>query len=205
MGKCVRIRSSSSKQNPSPSTGEAAAACLTLRSGRRVPVAASCSPPGSSRHRRGGAAPACRRCGAKRACDSPGRRKCSQPRPHRGRAALASAELRLSGGRPEEEPLPSSQANPAARDVDGDRGDSAPATPLSGDEVMKSKHEHGSKGGVPGQPSPSPSSPLLQAEMEAFFVAAELAERRRFAEAYNYDVALDRPLEGRFEWAPVST
>lgn len=22
---------------------------------------------------------------------------------------------------------------------------------------------------------------------------------------YNYDVALDRPLEGRFEWAPVST
>ncbi|OEL22118.1 hypothetical protein BAE44_0016863, partial [Dichanthelium oligosanthes] len=45
----------------------------------------------------------------------------------------------------------------------------------------------------------------LEAEMEAFFAAAELAERRRFAEAYNYDIALDRPLEGRFEWAPVST
>jgi hypothetical protein len=58
-------------------------------------------------------------------------------------------------------------------------------TPLSGDEV-KSNHEHGrSNGGVvqAGQPSPSPS-PLLQAEMEAFFAAAELAEHRRFAEAY---------------------
>uniref|UniRef100_A0A0A9FBH3 Cyclin-dependent kinase inhibitor domain-containing protein n=1 Tax=Arundo donax TaxID=35708 RepID=A0A0A9FBH3_ARUDO len=41
------------------------------------------------------------------------------------------------------------------------------------------------------------------AEIEAFFAAAELAERRRFAETYNYDVALDRPLDGRFEWTPV--
>lgn len=41
--------------------------------------------------------------------------------------------------------------------------------------------------------------------MEAFFAAAELAERRRFAETYNYDITLDRPLEGRFEWSPANS
>lgn len=134
MGKCVRIRGGS-KRNPSPSTttGEAAAAaCLTLRSGRRVPVAASSSAcsttPGSCRRQQ-------RRCGAKRACGSPGRRKCaSEARPPprcRAAAALASADD-LNGGRDrpakeEGELLTSSSplASPAARDVDGDRGDSA--------------------------------------------------------------------------------
>jgi len=113
MGKCVRIRGSKP-----PSPGEAAA-YLTLRSGRRVPVAvaagaAACSPPGRRRSsRRGcGAKPA-----AKRACGSPGRRKSAGlPRPA------------LNGGaRPEEKlPAPPPQASPVARDgVDGDRGDSS--------------------------------------------------------------------------------
>ncbi|CAO2142413.1 unnamed protein product [Urochloa humidicola] len=188
MGKCVRIRSSSSKP---PAHGEAgAAAYLTLRSGRRVPVAAApCSSPpaGSRRHRRGSRTISCR-CGGgtkQRACGSPGRRrKSAEPR-------------KLAGGRdrPEEDAeLPSSE--PASN------------TPLhSGDVVEKAEHEHGSKGGgvEEGRAPPWSMSPQLEAEMEAFFAAAELAERRRFAEAYNYDVALDRPLEGRFEWAPVST
>ncbi|CAL4979667.1 unnamed protein product [Urochloa decumbens] len=177
MGKCVRIRSSSSKP---PSPGEAAAAYLTLRSGRRVPVAA-CSPPGRS-HRRGSRT-SCR-------CGSTGRRK-----------SPASAEPR--GDRPGKEPPPSSSpASHAAGDVvdDSDSGDSSEKirtnTPFSGD-VVKREQMSNNKGRRP--------SPLLEAEMEAFFAAAELAERRRFAEAYNYDVALDRPLEGRFEWTPVST
>ncbi|RLM69314.1 cyclin-dependent kinase inhibitor 3-like [Panicum miliaceum] len=186
MGKCVRI---SGSKPPPP--GEAAA-YLTLRSGRRVPVAvaaAACSPPGRRRSSRGSA---CRGCGAtaaaKRACGSPGRRKRAEP----PRPALSG---------PEEELPPPPQASPGARDgVEGDRGDSSEAnTPLSGDGVVQLKREHESKAGVAAQPPPP-----LEAEMEAFFAAAELAERRRFAEAYNYDVALDRPLEGRFEWAPVS-
>ena len=44
------------------------------------------------------------------------------------------------------------------------------------------KREPESKAGAAGQPSPSPSAPL-EAEMEAFFAAAELAVRQRFAEA----------------------
>ncbi|CAL4986532.1 unnamed protein product [Urochloa decumbens] len=173
MGKCVRIRSSSKPPPP----GEPAAAYLTLRSSRRVPVAAAaCSPPGRGRHRRG-ARTSCR-CG-----DSPGQRK-------------SSAALR--GERHGKEPPARGHA---ARD-DSDRGDCSSETtntPFSGDDAVK--REQGSK--KKGQPSPLP--PVLEAEMEAFFAAAELAERRRFAEAYNYDVALDRPLEGRFEWTPVST
>ncbi|CAO2146594.1 unnamed protein product [Urochloa humidicola] len=176
MGKCVRIRSTS---KPPPAPGEATAAYLTLRSGRRVPVAAAaCSPPGSRRHRRGSRT-SCRCGGAKqRACGRHGRRpKGAEPR-----------QLAGGGGRPAENAdLPSSEpANNTALH--------------SGDVVTKVD----SKGGVEGR-APWSLSPQMEAEMEAFFAAAELAERRRFAEAYNYDVALDRPLEGRFEWAPVST
>lgn len=51
----------------------------------------------------------------------------------------------------------------------------------------KAKHENEShrcrRGVVTGQlPSPPPPPPT-EAEIEAFFAAAELAERRRFAEA----------------------
>ncbi|XP_039172485.1 cyclin-dependent kinase inhibitor 7 isoform X3 [Eucalyptus grandis] len=45
-----------------------------------------------------------------------------------------------------------------------------------------------------------PASPPSRAELESFFLEAEERERRRFAEKYNYDVAMDTPLEGRYEW-----
>jgi len=109
MGKCVRIRGSKP-----PSPGEAAA-YLTLRSGRRVPVAAAaCSPPG---RRRGSACR--RRCGAKAACGSPGRRKSAE---------LPSRPALDGGTRPEEELPPPTppQASPVACDgFDCDHGDSS--------------------------------------------------------------------------------
>ncbi|KAF8020311.1 hypothetical protein BT93_G0884 [Corymbia citriodora subsp. variegata] len=47
---------------------------------------------------------------------------------------------------------------------------------------------------------PSPAEAPSRAELESFFSAAEERERRRFAEKYNYDIAMDAPLEGRYEW-----
>ncbi|KAL3843927.1 hypothetical protein ACJIZ3_001330 [Penstemon smallii] len=38
------------------------------------------------------------------------------------------------------------------------------------------------------------------AELEEFFEAAEKYEQKRFAEKYNYDIAKDVPLEGKFQW-----
>ncbi|CAA3001811.1 cyclin-dependent kinase inhibitor 7-like isoform X2 [Olea europaea subsp. europaea] len=38
------------------------------------------------------------------------------------------------------------------------------------------------------------------AELEEFFSAAEKYEQKQFAEKYNYDIALDVPLEGRYKW-----
>ncbi|WVZ50417.1 hypothetical protein U9M48_001670 [Paspalum notatum var. saurae] len=209
MGKCVRIRGS--KPPAAPSSPAEAAACLTLRSGRRVPVAvadACSSPRTSSRRHRGSAA---HRCGgaekaAMRACGGGPRR--SSPR---GRVLVVGAQQLCGGGRPDaEQQLPSQAEADNLHGANGCGDDdsfqpSSKNTPLDGDELvveMEVKQEHESKG-VAGQPAPSPVPPGLEAEMEAFFAAAELAERRRFAEAYNYDVALDRPLEGRFEWAPV--
>ncbi|KAL6890100.1 hypothetical protein ACP4OV_008863 [Aristida adscensionis] len=201
MGKCLRSCGGGTKQRSSagPVAAEAAA-YLTLRSGRRVPAAAAasaCGPRASSRRclRRGAAGPAARRCGAAAA-------GCS---PRRSKSAGGACRQQLGGGRPEE--LPSqAQARPAGRDDDGvdcceARRETPPVDsqirqPLSG-EVLK----HGD-GVLSAARSPSP---VEAAEMEAFFAAAELAERRRFAETYNYDVALDRPLDGRFEWSPVST
>ncbi|WOL06563.1 cyclin-dependent kinase inhibitor 5 isoform X2 [Canna indica] len=40
-------------------------------------------------------------------------------------------------------------------------------------------------------------------EMEEFFAAAEREASRLFAEKYNFDVANDMPLEGRYEWVPI--
>ncbi|XP_058089101.1 cyclin-dependent kinase inhibitor 1-like [Magnolia sinica] len=42
-----------------------------------------------------------------------------------------------------------------------------------------------------------------EAEIEAFFSAAEKTELKRFAERYNYDVLKDVPLEGRYEWVKL--
>ncbi|XP_020533329.1 cyclin-dependent kinase inhibitor 7 isoform X2 [Jatropha curcas] len=39
-----------------------------------------------------------------------------------------------------------------------------------------------------------------QAEIDEFFAEAEKKEQKRFAEKYNYDVAKDVPLEGRYQW-----
>ncbi|EEE52460.1 hypothetical protein OsJ_34620 [Oryza sativa Japonica Group] len=65
------------------------------------------------------------------------------------------------------------------------------------------EHKHNPAAAAAAGRRPPLSPP--EAEIEAFFAAAELAERRRFAEKYNYDIALDRPLQGRYEWEPVST
>ncbi|XP_008805250.2 cyclin-dependent kinase inhibitor 1-like [Phoenix dactylifera] len=43
----------------------------------------------------------------------------------------------------------------------------------------------------------------LEAEIEEFFATAERDERQRFAAKYNYDVVIDVPLEGRYEWLPL--
>ncbi|XP_066336285.1 cyclin-dependent kinase inhibitor 3-like isoform X2 [Miscanthus floridulus] len=204
MGKCVRIRGSST---PPPA---AAASCLTLRSGRRVLAASSaCSPRTSGRPRRHRGSALRRWCGAEAATAN----KHGSPR-RRGAADAGSPKELYDDGRPEEEVPLSRSADTGtatvARGGDGGRGDSfeRPKTPpLMTDDCdaaaakAKAKHENESrrKGIVAGQPPPT------EAEIEAFFAAAELAERRRFAEAYNYDVALDLPLEGRFEWAPLRT
>ncbi|XP_061979444.1 cyclin-dependent kinase inhibitor 7-like isoform X1 [Populus nigra] len=39
-----------------------------------------------------------------------------------------------------------------------------------------------------------------QAEIDEFFTGAEREEQRRFAEKYNYDVVMDLPMEGRYQW-----
>ncbi|KAK9112808.1 hypothetical protein Scep_020327 [Stephania cephalantha] len=39
-----------------------------------------------------------------------------------------------------------------------------------------------------------------EAELDEFFTAAESAEKKRFTEKYNFDVAKDVPLKGRYEW-----
>ncbi|KAM0829376.1 hypothetical protein ACQ4PT_051162 [Festuca glaucescens] len=63
------------------------------------------------------------------------------------------------------------------------------------------KHDHHESDAAAVEPRWVSSPP--EAEIEAFLAAAEFAERRRFIETYNYDIALDRPLEGRFDWSPV--
>ncbi|CAA2934603.1 cyclin-dependent kinase inhibitor 7-like isoform X2 [Olea europaea var. sylvestris] len=37
-------------------------------------------------------------------------------------------------------------------------------------------------------------------ELEEFFSASEKYEQKRFAEKYNYDIAMDVPLNGRYKW-----
>ncbi|KAL5705424.1 hypothetical protein ACHQM5_023728 [Ranunculus cassubicifolius] len=50
------------------------------------------------------------------------------------------------------------------------------------------------------EPKMSPS----EAEIEDFFSIAEKIEQRRFAEKYNYDIAKDVPLKGRYKWIPMT-
>ncbi|KAL6654180.1 hypothetical protein ACP70R_007645 [Stipagrostis hirtigluma subsp. patula] len=199
MGKCLR---SCTKQRASPSPSPSAsppalvaAEYLTLRSGRRVPVVlpdCRCSPRSRRRGCRdgSGAGPPS---GCRRDKNATADAQRSPPR-CKGAAAGRQRCRKLGVGRPAELPPPS-QASLVTSDVAdgfGDRRD----TPLSG-EVWKHEHEINAVAG-PRRPPPP-----IEAELEAFFAAAELAERRRFAETYNYVIALDRPLDGRFEWAPV--
>ncbi|KAF7840853.1 cyclin-dependent kinase inhibitor 7-like [Senna tora] len=41
-------------------------------------------------------------------------------------------------------------------------------------------------------------------EIEEFFAMAEMYEQKRFAEKYNYDIAKDMPLEGRYQWVRLN-
>lgn len=173
MGKCLRR---SCRQRLSPAVE--AAAYLTLRSGRRVPAAAGSGSP-RRRHRRG------EHCCGKAGADSAARRR-------GGRRVLNSQ----SQAGEEEADLPPSQESPVVSCNEGFGGDRHVA-PHSGE----AKHDHHESDAAAVEPRWLSSPP--EAEIEAFLAAAELAERRRFMETYNYDIALDRPLEGRFDWSPV--
>ncbi|KAL5204063.1 hypothetical protein ABZP36_008934 [Zizania latifolia] len=174
------LRSSKQLMTPSPAAvvegaAEPAAAYLTLRSGRRVPAAGG-GP--RRRHRHDG-----RRC----AKNAAGARKCGTTSSSASRQRRCKAADSPGGEQAELSPQGNSMV--FCGDICGERREK----PIAGEAV-----EHDS---VARRPSLSPP----EAEIEAFFAAAELAERRRFTETYNYDVALDRPLQGRFEWSPVST
>ncbi|XP_028765819.1 cyclin-dependent kinase inhibitor 7-like [Neltuma alba] len=41
-------------------------------------------------------------------------------------------------------------------------------------------------------------------EIEEFFAMAEKYEQERFAEKYNYDIAKDMPLDGRYQWVRLN-
>ncbi|KAJ6395965.1 hypothetical protein OIU77_021090 [Salix suchowensis] len=47
--------------------------------------------------------------------------------------------------------------------------------------------------------SPAARMPSL-AEIDSFFAGAEKEEQKRFAEKYNYDVVMDLPMEGQYQW-----
>ncbi|CAM0874008.1 unnamed protein product [Alopecurus aequalis] len=154
-----------------------AVAYLTLRSGRRVPAAADRGSP-RRRHRRG-----------ERCCDKAD--AASAARQRRRRRVLAS-----QASEEDAELLPSQEC-PVVFCNESCGGDRL-VVPHSG-EAKRDHHE--SDATVESRSASSPP----EAEVEAFLAAAELAERRRFMETYNYDIALDRPLEGRFDCSPVST
>ncbi|KAM0925776.1 hypothetical protein ACQ4PT_004021 [Festuca glaucescens] len=178
MGKCLRRSCRQRRLSPAVE----ASAYLTLRSGRRVPAAAGSGSP-RRRHRRG------ERCCGKAGADSAARQR-------RGRRVLNSQ----SQAGEEEAELPPSQETPVVscnEGFGGDRFDILRVAPHSG-EPKRDHHESDAASAEPRWVSSPP-----EAEIEAFLAAAELAERRRFMETYNYDIALDRPLEGRFDWSPV--
>ncbi|KAF8028486.1 hypothetical protein BT93_E1184 [Corymbia citriodora subsp. variegata] len=78
-----------------------------------------------------------------------------------------------------------------ASTCNGDSSRSREATPSNESATMKPSGER--------RPPASAGAPS-RAEVEAFFSAAEKREQQRFAEKYNYDVAMDAPLEGRYRW-----
>uniref|UniRef100_A0A0D9XU56 Cyclin-dependent kinase inhibitor domain-containing protein n=1 Tax=Leersia perrieri TaxID=77586 RepID=A0A0D9XU56_9ORYZ len=191
MGKYLR---SSKQQSPSPAAvavDASAYSYLTLRSGRRVPAPAPAGGGGGLRRRRRRAGG--RRCGRNGEC---GVKSSPASQQRRCKAVDYSHRGELSSS-------PSSQRNSVVVDSAGDicGGERNVLDPNScSGEVMEHDGEHNRV--AAGRPSLSAPA---QAEIEAFFAAAELADRRRFAETYNYDIVLDCPLQGRFEWEQVST
>jgi hypothetical protein len=188
MGKCVRIRGSSKPR----AAAAAAASCLTLCSGRRVPpseASSACSPRTRSRPRRHRGAALRRWCGAKESAygGSPRRRR-------RGEADARSPRGRVLGvGGARQQQLCADghhgqqHEEEASATMAGDCDDGAGVAKVN----KANKHENDEcgcrvVGGVASQtpsPSPSPPPPPTETEIEAFFADAELAERRRFAEA----------------------
>ncbi|KAL5204146.1 hypothetical protein ABZP36_009017 [Zizania latifolia] len=158
MGKHLR---SSKQLTPSPaaaveSAAAAAASYLTLRSGRRVPAA-------------GGGPRRCRRRSGRRcAKNAAGERKCGTT----SSLATASASRQRRCKAVDSMQWTQAEMSPQGNSVIGDRCGERREMPMS-DEVV----EHDD---VTGRPSLSPP----EAEIEAFFAAAELAERRRFADTY---------------------
>jgi hypothetical protein len=185
MGKCVRIRGSSKPR----AAAAAAASCLTLCSGRRVPpseASSACSPRTRSRPRRHRGAALRRWCGAKESAygGSPRRRR-------RGEADARSPRGRVLGvGGARQQQLCADghhgqqHEEEASATMAGDCDDGAGVAKVN----KANKHENDECGcrvvvGVASHQTPSPPPPPTETEIEAFFAAAELAERRRFAEA----------------------
>lgn len=50
----------------------------------------------------------------------------------------------------------------------------------------------------------SPEKMPPEAELEAFFAAAEEDLNQRFKDKYNYDIVNDIPLQGRYEWIQLT-
>ncbi|XP_022952765.1 cyclin-dependent kinase inhibitor 7 isoform X1 [Cucurbita moschata] len=49
------------------------------------------------------------------------------------------------------------------------------------------------------KPPDRPKTPPIS-EIEDFFAEAEKYEQKRFSEKYNFDIVMDVPLEGRYQW-----
>uniref|UniRef100_A0A0D3HP00 Cyclin-dependent kinase inhibitor domain-containing protein n=1 Tax=Oryza barthii TaxID=65489 RepID=A0A0D3HP00_9ORYZ len=209
MGKYLRSSCKQQQQPSSPAAVASVAAAavssysyLTLRSGRRVPAAAG----GSAcrrRHRRGGRRGCAKNgAGSARAC---GARSPSSSASSGQRRRCEAVECSHGGGRAElsrSPPLGNSVVVVSGDVVSGERKSLKPNS-CSGEVAAEhaGEHKHNPAAAAAAGRRPPLSPP--EAEIEAFFAAAELAERRRFAEKYNYDIALDRPLQGRYEWEPT--
>lgn len=77
-------------------------------------------------------------------------------------------------------------------------------TPLS--ELGEATHELESNSKPPAANSRRRSTAEKmpsEAEIEEFFAAAEKKIQKEFTEKYNFDIAKDKPLKGRYEWVPL--
>lgn len=77
------------------------------------------------------------------------------------------------------------------------------ATPSCNDLIYSGEMESTAERKSCWQSSPKIRMPSAS-EIEEFFAAAEKAEKQRFASKYNFDVDLEAPSEGRYEWARIN-